>query len=105
MEAKDTVIKTHNPQILPEINQYQIALLHQQAEISFKAGQEQARWDVGEELCCLIGNKMLLDIEVGKLLGKQLEEYMKHYLKDWFDPTTSDNERVGTVGVTKWRVI
>ena len=40
MEAKDTVIKTHNPQILPEINQYQIALLHQQAEISFKAGQQ-----------------------------------------------------------------
>ena len=38
MKAKDTVIKTHNPQILPEINQYQIALLVKQAEISFDAG-------------------------------------------------------------------
>jgi len=40
-----------------------------------------ARWEVGEELCCLIGNKMLEDMEAGKLLGKQLEEYMKNYLK------------------------
>ena len=53
------------------------------AEISFKAGQKKARWEVGEELCCLIGNKMLEDMEAGKLLGSQLEEYMKHYLKEW----------------------
>ena len=39
------------------------------------------RWEVGGELCCLIGNLMLEDMEAGKLLGNQLNEYMKHHLK------------------------
>ncbi|KKL27997.1 hypothetical protein LCGC14_2379550 [marine sediment metagenome] len=43
MSWKDTVIKTHNPQILPEINQYQIVLLVKQAEISYKAGAKEER--------------------------------------------------------------
>ncbi|MBU1173096.1 MAG: hypothetical protein KKD44_26330 [Proteobacteria bacterium] len=43
--------------------------------------KKQERWNVGEELCCLIGNLMLVDKEKGKLLGDQLNEYMKHYLK------------------------
>jgi len=43
--------------------------------------RQDERWKVGEELCCLIGNTMLRDIEAGKLLGSQLNEYMKQYLK------------------------
>ncbi len=43
--------------------------------------EKQVRREVGEELCCLIGNKMLEDMEAGKLLGNQLREYMKRYLK------------------------
>ena len=46
MNYKDTIIKTHNPQILPEINQYQIELLHQQAKISFAAGYEQRKQEI-----------------------------------------------------------
>lgn len=42
--------------------------------------EEQVRWEVGEELCCLIGNLMLEDMEAGKLFGEQLREYLK-YLK------------------------
>ena len=59
------------------------AIAEKQAEVSFKAGQKQARWEVGGELCCLIGNIMLKDMEAGKLLGEQLKEYMKHYLKEY----------------------
>ena len=43
--------------------------------------EEEIRWEVGEELCCLIGNLMLENMEAGKLLGKQLGDYMKQYLK------------------------
>lgn len=39
------------------------------------------RWQVGEELCCLIGNLMLEDMEAGKKLGEQLNEYMKSLKK------------------------
>jgi len=52
--------------------------------------KRQTRWEVGEELCCLIGNKMLEDMEAGKLLGNQLEEYMKHYLKEIHKPSGKD---------------
>ena len=38
------------------------------------------RWSVGEELCCLIGSLMLKDMEAGKLLGKQLNAYLKHLI-------------------------
>lgn len=41
----------------------------------------QVRWEVGEELCCLVGNKMLEDMEAGKLLASQLEDYMNKRLK------------------------
>jgi len=83
MEGKDTVMENLAQAILahPDLPMGQ-AIAIEQAEISFKAGEKQARWDVGEELCCLIGNLMLGDMEAGKLLGNQLEEYMKHYLKE-----------------------
>ena len=43
--------------------------------------REQERWEVGEELCILIGNKMLEDTKTGELLGEQLRDYMNNYLK------------------------
>ena len=46
MEAKDTVIDMHNPQIMPEIYYKQQELLTRQAEISFRAGYEQV-WKDG----------------------------------------------------------
>ncbi len=47
-----------------------------------EAIRKATRWEVGEELCILIGNKMLEDTKAGELLGEQLRDYMNHYLKD-----------------------
>jgi hypothetical protein len=33
--------------------------------------------DAGETLCCLVGNKMLENMEDGKKLGEQLSDYLK----------------------------
>ena len=57
----------------------------------------QERWAVGEELCCLIGNLMLEDKEAGILLGNQLNEYMKNYLKANYLP----GDRLGGMMLTK----
>lgn len=43
--------------------------------------EKQVRCEVGGELCCLIGNKMLEDKEAGKLLASQLEDYLNRALK------------------------
>ncbi len=43
--------------------------------------RKQERWNVGEELCCIIGNKMLEDMDAGILLGNQLQDYMNQSLK------------------------
>jgi len=112
MEAKDTVEDQKYSDFItcPSCGTHHVILYKHiretQAEISFKAGYEtykeiaeeqlrahgdvrhragmkESRREVGEELCCLIGNKMLEDMEAGKLLGSQLREYMRHYLKEW----------------------
>jgi len=48
-----------------------------QAHVAFDESKKQAKWQVGEQLCYLIGNLMLKDMEAGKLLAEQLREYMK----------------------------
>ena len=50
-------------------------------EAELGEAKKQERWNIGEELCCLIGNKMLEDMEAGKLLGEQLRDYMNNCLK------------------------
>jgi len=44
--------------------------------------EKETRWEVGGELCCLIGNKMLKDMEAGKLLGDQAEISFKAGYKE-----------------------
>lgn len=51
------------------------------AKAQAKMTKKAERWKVGEELCSLIGLKMLEDMEAGVRLGNQLEPYMKQYLK------------------------
>jgi len=50
-------------------------------EAELGEAKKQERWNIGEELCCLIGNKMLEDMGAGKLLGEQLMDYMNNCLK------------------------
>ena len=80
MEAKETVIKTHNPQILPGINQHQIELLHKQADNSFKAGiREVVEWIEDDKYevnqgTCLLGSIPVFLVHKEKWQAK---------LKDW----------------------
>jgi len=56
-------------------------MAHELAEFAISIIAKQERWNVGEELCCLIGNLMLRDMSAGRLLGDQLKDYINNYLK------------------------
>ena len=43
-----------------------------QAEITWAIAFKEAKWQIGEALCSLVGNAMLEDWEKGKVLGDQL---------------------------------